>query len=416
MPTIDLLTTDDEEDASSSGEESIFSSVPPPAKLQRQETGVTGLKALAAAASSEKTTGQATKYRNFAFTLNNPTPEQEAYFRDEIKCRYIVVGHEVGKRGTPHLQGQVCFEQPKTFRAFRNSLPEGMSPHIEPTIDLHASIEYCKKDAKFFERGKAPISNEAKGQMEKDRWVGILAGARSGEFETLPAQVQFTHARTLDYIYRREQARVRLANSFETMHWYCGPSGTGKSRKARETWPEAYLKACNRWWDGYTDQETVLIEDFDRAHDGLCHHLKLWADIYPFAAEVKGGTVKIRPRRIVVTSNYHPSAIWTADEDLEPILRRFKVTVFNRPLMEQPAPPQVTFVHPVQETPRNTPALPLPPGAPVQEVPATLPLPETPVTLDLNAPPTPPVTPRVRAGTQSRPGKDYGSMTPGEEE
>lgn len=54
------------------------------------------------------------------------------------------------------------------------------------------------------------------------------------------------------------------------------------------------------------------------------HHIKQWADHYPFSAESKGASVKIRPQKLVITSNYHPEEIWIGHQDLEPILRRFK--------------------------------------------------------------------------------------------
>eukprot|EP00965_Chrysotila_dentata_P001422 46367-Pleurochrysis_carterae.AAC.3 len=83
-------------------------------------------------------------------------------------------------------------------------------------------------------------------------------------------------------------------------------------------------------WDGYKEQATVLIEDFDRALSMLGHHMKIWADRYSFLAECKGKVLKIRPCLIIVTSNYHPSENWRDQpQTLPPILRRFKCVEFK---------------------------------------------------------------------------------------
>ena len=42
--------------------------------------------------------------------------------------------------------------------------------------------------------------------------------------------------------------------------------------------------------------------------------------------ETKGGARKIRPKKIIVTSNYHPNEMRFKDAELDQILRRFKVT------------------------------------------------------------------------------------------
>jgi hypothetical protein len=112
--------------------------------------------------------------------------------------------------------------------------------------------------------------------------------------------------------------------------WLYGGTGSGKSLGAREKATadglRFFVKEPNRWWDNYDGEEVVIVEDLDLQSADQCRSLKIWADMYPFHGEVKLGHTKlIRPRRIVVTSNYSPADIWSREGDLNPILRRFRV-------------------------------------------------------------------------------------------
>lgn len=276
----------------------------------------------------------AVRSRNWVFVLNNWS-EAEVEALKEQQFKFLVFGYEVSQTGTPHLQGQICFENGKSAAAVRKIIPRA---HIEVTGDLEASIKYCLKgegtpdvpvNPNVEQYGTRPMSKAEKGQAGADYWAATLESAKRGRFDELSPQVQFTQAKLLDYIYFRELKNRVLEDTTEQHLWYYGKSRTGKSRKARQDNPDAYLKMCNKWWDGYRDQEVVIIEDFDPAHSVLGHHIKIWGDRYPFPAEIKGTGAVIRPRLVIVTSNYHPSEIWTEEAQLEPILMRFKCVEFT---------------------------------------------------------------------------------------
>jgi len=87
--------------------------------------------------------------------------------------------------------------------------------------------------------------------------------------------------------------------------WIWGPSGHGKSTLARDENPNSYPKMLNKWWDGYKEGMTALLEDIDPVSSKhLAHHCKIWLDKFDFVAEAKGDTRRIRPPKVVITSQY----------------------------------------------------------------------------------------------------------------
>lgn len=76
-----------------------------------------------------------------------------------------------------------------------------------------------------------------------------------------------------------------------------------------------YVKSQNKWWDNYQAETSILLDDLDRnGGQTLGHHLKIWADKYPFSAEVKGGQVKPEYEVFMVTSNYSIEEVFTNDK------------------------------------------------------------------------------------------------------
>jgi len=111
--------------------------------------------------------------------------------------------------------------------------------------------------------------------------------------------------------------------------WWYGQTGTGKSYRLWQQYPDHYQKELNKWWDHYQGQSVVAIEEWCPKNEVTASALKIWSDRYPFTGQIKGGTLqRIRPQKIIVLSNYSIEQCFTNEEDREPIKRRFKEVYF----------------------------------------------------------------------------------------
>lgn len=272
--------------------------------------------------------------KNFTFTINNHSEEELAQARMDPPASPIqYIGFEeenIGVEGkTPHMQGFVSLKKRKTVSGAK-SIPLFKRAHLEVMKGrLEHSEAYCSKEGKLECFGERPVSSKEKGDMEKERHHLINRLAKEGnldEIERIAPDVWRRDYNRLQKI-QRDFMRPGATNTSLENLWVYGPTGTGKTRKYREMYPDAYIKdADTKWWDGYDPlhHETVIIDDFDKYHVKQGYHLKLWADHYPFKAETKGGAMMIRPKRIIVTSNYRINDIWEDETTVGPLLRRFK--------------------------------------------------------------------------------------------
>lgn len=222
----------------------------------------------------------------------------EPFAANKHKVKYLVYGRETcPKTGRLHLQGTVVFKTRTKLSTCVNYLPGAHFEVLRGT--LAQSIDYCKKDGDFTEFGELPDAASTDNKFKR-----ILTLAAAGDITAIKEDYPGDFLR-----YKKSIESSILYNNVELDdscgYWIVGPPRCGKDYAVRK-FGNYYSKPLNKWWDGYTNEENVLISDCEPTHGcWLGYFLKIWMDRYAFTAEIKGASIKIRPKKIFVTSNFH---------------------------------------------------------------------------------------------------------------
>jgi len=269
---------------------------------------------------------QGTLRKGWCVITNNYTEVSEKEFDRSDVFEYAIFGRELAPTTvTPHLQGYVHLFEKKRFSFVQPLFPN--SKIIPADGSASQNRVYSTKTGDFVEYGSCPLDGPA--TVKKD-WEAAKNLAIAGRLEDIPGNIYVPHYNTLKTIVN-DHLIMPVSRSELVDEWHYGPTGCGKSRPIREGNPLAYVKNCNEWWTGYKGEEVVIVEDIDKYDVKMGGEIKRWCDHYPFAAQMKHQSDRmIRPKKIIFTSNYHPSDIWSDDKTAGPILRRCKIVEYGR--------------------------------------------------------------------------------------
>jgi len=260
------------------------------------------------------------RYRGFLFTIFADDPPE---FDDEW-MKYLCYQREIAPTTKRlHWQTYMYTTNGHTLKAVINCLPEAWNkPHTEVARGTPEDNKtYCSKPSSsvsgtfrefgtFPQQGKRIDWETACREVKEGGLPAVTDDAMIVKFHRGLSVLAAVRASQKQHTYRKP-----------TVIWLHGPSGAGKTRAAYAHDPTLYHQtSTDGWFDGYFNQKTVLIDDFDHRTFPLREFLQM-TDGYKYQVKVKGSMVPLQADHIFITSHDPPQEYFPPDRMAE-ILRR----------------------------------------------------------------------------------------------
>ena len=248
--------------------------------------------------------------------------------------RYLAYGEEVcPDTGKEHHQ---CFMYFKNVRKHDKKsccrigdMWGDIHNYVAPMIaNVNCNEKYCKKEGKFHELGEKP-SQGSRSDLDEVK-NDILEGKSVDDICVESPQLFHQYGRTLErleIIAMRKRYRMEMTEGI----WITGKAGYGKDHQWRSVYnPETHFvkDLQTEWWDGYKQQDTVVLSEFRACHMRWSTLLAL-VDKNPLNVKIRNReSVPFISKKVIITSVLDPVDCYRGkqnDEEWEQFFRRFKV-------------------------------------------------------------------------------------------
>lgn len=266
--------------------------------------------------------------RTWCFTTFNLDEFDDSCAEDpDTPIRYLVFQSELcPQTQREHLQGYVEFSKVMRMVSVK-TLFKDHTMHLEKRIATRDKARaYCMKEITPQEPGgRIPGTSVTEyGTWKTDQGnrtdlADLVVDVKSGLgdldlLEKYPSQTfrYLRHIQNVRFTCQSEQAKRHLRTNIHVTV-VTGAPGTGKTSWAFNNAADGDVfilhppttRGSTLWFDGYTGEKTLIIDDFAEECIPYATILNL-LDIYPVRLQVKGSTVMAQWTQVIITSNNQP--------------------------------------------------------------------------------------------------------------
>lgn len=236
------------------------------------------------------------------------------------KIKYIIYQKEMApETGKEHFQGYLQLFKVQRLSWLKKNISK--TAHFELARGTpEENIAYCTKPESRI--SEAVIQGVPTSQGERLDIQTVIEKIKlkrpREEYEDTSTYVM--HKNKFDAY---EQMKQQPRHFVPEVTWLYGPAGTGKSRYPYDKHPSVFTCGSIKCrWDGYNNEEVVLIDDF-RPQEWDYQDLLRLLDRYPLTLNVKFGYKIFNSKIIYITSPQSPESYYEhSSDDYEQLKRR----------------------------------------------------------------------------------------------
>lgn len=230
------------------------------------------------------------------------------------EIEYMVICSEYHQIQGSHHHAVVLFKKrlKKTYNCFNIDIYNCNVKKLKTQADVKRAVKYVKKDGSLLIYGNEPeyMKKLTKGEKVEFALNNSLKKCLNSGYYSFSELTRIQQIKNMNLDKWPFFAK-------RVVHWYCGETGTGKTRTAMEKLSECYSRQdiwissgkIDPFLIGYNGQRAVVLDDF---RPGFCRFelLLRLLDGYPVYVNVKGGQCEWLAEVIIITAPVEPNEMF----------------------------------------------------------------------------------------------------------